>query len=54
MEDTTKLLRMVRVTLNDIEVKGKENLDKLLGCINALESVELLAGSREERGETDG
>lgn len=34
------LVRMVRSTLNDVEVKGKDNLDKLLGCINALESIE--------------
>lgn len=35
--DTT-LIRLVISTLNDVEVKGKNNLDKLLGCINALES----------------
>lgn len=33
------LLKMVISTLNTVEVKGKENLDSLLGCINALESV---------------
>ena len=27
-------------TLNDIEVKGKDNMDKLLGCIMALEAIE--------------
>ena len=27
-------------TLNDIEVKGKDNMDKLLGCILALEAIE--------------
>lgn len=26
-------------TLNSIEVHGKDNLSKLLGCINALESI---------------
>lgn len=36
--DTT-LIKMVISTLNDVEVKGKDNLDKMLGCINALESV---------------
>lgn len=33
------LIKLVISTLNDIEVKGKNNLDKLLGCINALEDV---------------
>ena len=27
-------------TLNDIEIKGKDNMDKLLGCIMALEAIE--------------
>lgn len=27
-------------TLNSIEVKGKENLARLLGCIEALEDLE--------------
>lgn len=26
-------------TLNQIEVKGKENMDRLLGCIMALEAI---------------
>ena len=33
------LIRIVISTLNEVEVKGKDNLDKLLGSINALESV---------------
>lgn len=36
--DTT-MIRCVIATLNDIEVKGKDNLDKLLGSIMALESL---------------
>lgn len=35
----TKLLKMVISTLNGVEVKGKDNLDRLLGCINALETI---------------
>lgn len=34
--DTT-MIRCVIATLNDIEVKGKDNMDKLLGSIMALE-----------------
>jgi hypothetical protein len=33
------MIRCVIATLNDIEVKGKENLDKLLGSIMALEGM---------------
>lgn len=39
MNNTATLIRLVISTLNDVEVKGKENMDKLLGSINALESV---------------
>lgn len=35
----TNLIKMVITTLDTIEVKGRDNLDKLLGCINALETV---------------
>ena len=35
----TELIKMVISTLDSIEVKGRGNLDKLLGCINALETV---------------
>lgn len=39
METSATLIRLVISTLNSVEVKGKENLDKLLGSINALETV---------------
>ena len=35
----TELIKMVISTLDTIEVKGRDNMDKLLGCINALETV---------------
>lgn len=31
------IIRLVISTLNEVEVKGKDNMDKLLGSINALE-----------------
>lgn len=34
-----EILQQVIYTLNTIPVSGKDNLDKLLGCINALESI---------------
>ena len=39
METSATLIRLVISTLNGVEVKGKDNLDKLLGSINALETV---------------
>lgn len=32
------LLETIVLTLEDIEVKGSNNMSKLLGCINALNS----------------
>lgn len=34
-----ELIRRVIATLDGVEVKGKDNLDRLLGCINALQSI---------------
>lgn len=33
-------IRAIITTLNGVEVRGKSNLDRLLACINALESLE--------------
>ena len=35
--DTT-IIKIVLNTLDDIEIKGKKNIDAMLGCMNALES----------------
>lgn len=35
----TEILRAVITTLNSVEVRGKSNMDRLLGCINALEQT---------------
>lgn len=35
--DTT-IIKLVLNTLEDIEIKGKHNIDAMLGCMNALES----------------
>jgi hypothetical protein len=51
-------IKAVISTLNCIEVKGKDNLDRLLGCIQTLESVamELQMGETKKAFEevTDG
>lgn len=52
----TNLIKMVISTLDCIEVKGRDNLDKLLGCINALETVVQSAEMSEHlknKGEED-
>ena len=55
--DTT-MIRCVIATLNDIEVKGKDNLDKLLGSIMALEGMAKLmeqpAQEEEPKEEANG
>ena len=57
MSKIVRLLRLVLNTLNDVEVKGKDNLDRLLGCINALEtalqSLEALDTSTEVSNEEE-
>ena len=39
MVDSFGMIQMIIATLNEIEVKGKDNLSKLLGCINALTEI---------------
>ena len=34
-----KVLRSLINTLNQIDVRGKENMDRLLGCIQTLEQL---------------
>ena len=41
-------------TLNDIEVKGKDNLDKLLGAILALEFVKKAQENEAQDAVADG
>lgn len=38
MVDVT-IIKLVLNTLEDIEIKGKKNIDAMLGCMNALESI---------------
>lgn len=42
-----ELIKLVLTTLNSISVRGKEDLDSMLGCINALESVVAAAEAEE-------
>lgn len=48
-----ELIRKVIATLNAVEVKGKDNIDRMLGCILALEKVaDAMKHNREEMGKT--
>ena len=43
-----ELIRKVIATLDTIEVKGRDNMDKLLGCMQALDRVaEAMRHNRE-------
>ena len=42
MTDVT-IIKLVLNTLEDIEIKGKKNIDAMLGCMNALENFVKLA-----------
>ena len=37
------IIKLVLNTLEDIEIKGKKNIDAMLGCMNALESFVQMA-----------
>ena len=50
------ILQTIVLTLEDIEVKGSENMSKLLGCINALNRIieEQESAPNNEDGEVNG
>lgn len=46
-----ELIRKVLATLDKVEVKGKDNLDRMLGCMQALEKIaDAMKHNREELG----
>ena len=56
MFDVT-IIKLVLNTLGGIEIKGKNNIEAMLGCMNALESFIQIAEAQEEstkQEETDG
>lgn len=42
------ILKLVLNTLNDIDIKGKKNIDAMLGCMNALEEFIHQAENKKE------
>lgn len=50
--DDIGMIKLIISTLNDIEVKGSENMSKLLGCINAL--TQIVNQPKEEETVMDG
>ena len=37
--DDFGMIKLIITTLNEVEVKGADNMSKLLGCINALSEI---------------
>lgn len=48
MTDVT-IIKLVLNTLEDIEIKGKKNIDAMLGCMNALESFVKMAETNNKK-----
>ena len=48
MTDVT-IIKLVLNTLEDIEIKGKKNIDAMLGCMNALENFVQLAEAENKK-----
>ena len=44
-------VRAVMATLDLVEVKGRDNLDRVLGCINALDAVVTALETAKDYGE---
>jgi len=49
MEIDPRIIAVIN-TLNTIEVKGEQNLDKLLGCIQTLKAVATPKEQEEDNG----
>ena len=49
----TEFLRTLLTSLNSIEVKGKNNIDVLLGCIMAVERMINKIEAEETTGESE-
>lgn len=47
-------IQMVKATLGAIEVKGRDNLDRLLACIVLVEKMEAALTETIREGEPDG
>lgn len=55
-KETRKRLKRVLVTLDEVAVSGKRNLDMMLGCMQELESIikEAPDGEQDQAGEQRG
>ncbi len=55
-QETRKRLKRILVTLDEIAVSGKRNLDMMLGCMQELESIikEATDGEQDQAGEQRG
>lgn len=47
------IIKLVLNTLEDIEIKGKKNIDAMLGCMNALENFLRNAVAEKNKNEDE-
>lgn len=52
-ENLATTVRAVIATLDLVEVKGRDNLDRVLGCINALDAVATALETAKDYGEVE-
>ncbi len=48
MDDIATIIKRVIYTINQVDVRGKDNMDKLLGCIQTLERMLEQLSERKE------
>ena len=53
MEEAVKLLERVIYTLNQVEVRGEDNMDKVLGCTRAVRQAVGMLRMDEQCGERE-
>ncbi len=48
MDDIATIIKRVIYTINQVDVRGKDNMDKLLGCIQTMERLLEQLSARKE------
>lgn len=48
MDDIATIIKRVIYTINQVDVRGRDNMDKLLGCIQTMERLLEQLNDRKE------
>ena len=48
-----EIIQLIIKSLNQVEVKGKDNMDRLLGCIQGLERLDKALEEAHSNGDQD-